>query len=59
METVDTILKRRSIRVYSDEVIDESILREGIKMGIKAPSAHNRQPWKFKILSTEEKNKVA
>lgn len=59
METVDTILKRRSIRMYSDEVIDENILKEGIKMGIKAPSAHNRQPWKFKILSTEEKNKVA
>lgn len=59
METCDAILKRRSIRMFKDEEINEDILLEGIKMGIKAPSAHNRQPWKFKILSKEEKDKVA
>lgn len=59
METCAAILKRRSIRMFKDEEVNKDILLEGIKMGIKAPSAHNRQPWKFKILSKEEKDKVA
>ena len=54
MELKDVILDRRSIRKYKSD-----ILLEGIKMGVKAPSAHNRQPWKFKLLSKEEKDKVA
>ncbi len=59
METCAAILKRRSIRMFKDEEVNKDILLEGIKMGIKAPSAHNRQPWEFKILSKEEKDKVA
>ncbi len=59
MEMKEVILKRRSIREFMEEVVDQNILIEGIKMGVKAPSAHNRQPWKFKILSTDEKNQVA
>ena len=59
MEICEAILKRRSIRMFKDKEVSKDILLEGIKMGIKAPSAHNRQPWKFKILSKEEKDKVA
>ncbi len=42
-----------------DNDVDDNILLDAIKMGTKAPSAHNRQPWKFKILSCEEKNQIA
>ena len=59
MELKDAILDRRSIRKYKSDIVREDILLEGIKMGVKAPSAHNRQPWKFKLLSKEEKDKVA
>lgn len=59
MEVKNAILGRRSIRKYSDEVVSLDVLEEGILMATKAPSAHNRQPWKFKILSKEEKDKVA
>ncbi len=59
MELKDVILDRRSIRKYKSDIVREDILLEGIKMGVKAPSAHNRQPWKFKLLSKEEKDKVA
>ncbi len=55
----DAINARRSIRKYTSELVDEEIIINGINAGIKAPSAHNRQPWKFKILTLEEKNKVA
>lgn len=55
----DAIDARRSIRKFTSELVDKELLISGIRAGIKAPSAHNRQPWKFKILSTEEKNRVA
>lgn len=59
MELKTVIEKRRSIRVFKDEKIDECILMDAIKYGIKAPSAHNRQPWVAKIVSDEEKNRIA
>ena len=59
MELQDVITSRRSIRKFDDRLVSEEIIMEGINHGIKAPSAHNRQPWKFKVLSLEEKNKVA
>lgn len=59
MDVVDVIKNRRSIRIFKKDVISEDILIEGIKYGIMAPSAHNRQPWKFKIVSTYEKDYIA
>lgn len=55
----DCIESRRSIRIFKDQLVDEKILLDGIMAGVKAPSAHNRQPWKFKILSASDKNAVA
>ena len=59
MELENAIRNRRSIRKYLDEEVDNKILFQAIEMGVKAPSAHNRQPWKFKILTKTEKNKIA
>lgn len=59
MELSKAISDRRSIRKYLDDEVSEEILIDAIKMGIKAPSAHNRQPWKFKVLSKNEKNMIA
>ncbi len=50
---------RRSIRMYLNKEVSNELLMDGINAGVLAPSAHNRQPWKFKILSTDEKNKIA
>lgn len=59
MKLVEAISTRRSIRKFKNIEIDTDILIEAIKYGTMAPSAHNRQPWKFKILTTEEKNHIA
>lgn len=59
MELNDVISKRRSIRIFKEDLVDEALLIEGLKYGVLAPSAHNRQPWKFKIVSLEEKNTIA
>ena len=59
MELRDVIESRRSIRKYTDELVDENIILEAIKYGIMAPSAHNRQPWKVKLIKGEDKDKIA
>ena len=59
MELRDVIESRRSIRKYTDELVDENVILEAIKYGIMAPSAHNRQPWKVKLIKGEDKDKIA
>jgi len=41
------IKDRRSLRKFSGQNIPDEVIREIIESGIKAPSAKNRQPWKF------------
>lgn len=55
----DVVLNRRSIRKYLDEDVSLDDLYKIIQFGIYAPSAHNRQPWKVKILKGDKKNLVA
>lgn len=59
MELNDAIASRRSIRKFKKESVGEDILIEGIKSAILAPSAHNRQPWKFYVVTEVEKNQIA
>lgn len=44
---MDSIEKRRSIRKYKLDKIEKSVIEEIVKAGILAPSAKNRQPWKY------------
>ncbi|MEM2876063.1 MAG: nitroreductase family protein [Candidatus Bathyarchaeia archaeon] len=55
METlVDVILSRRSIRHYIRKSIPEDALRIILESGRLAPSANNRQPWKFIVVTDDE-----
>ena len=46
---------RRSVRRYQDAPIPEVVLRRILQAAVWAPSAHNRQPWRFAVLTSEEK----
>ena len=59
MEFHTVLESRRSIRKFTPDKVSDDALLDGIKAAILAPSAHNRQPWKFKIVSREEKDKIA
>lgn len=50
----DTLLARRSIRRYQDRPIERAILRRLLECAVAAPSAHNRQPWRFVVLSAAD-----
>ncbi len=47
----DLIQTRRSIRRYTDAPIGEATLRRLLTAATSAPSAHNRQPWRFAVLT--------
>lgn len=53
-ETIETILNRRSVRVYSDEQIRQEDLELILKAGVYAPSACNSQPWHFTVVQNKE-----
>jgi F420 biosynthesis protein FbiB-like protein len=42
---------RRSIRRYEPRPIDPSTIEALLEAGTWAPSAHNRQPWRFAVLT--------
>ncbi|MFM2208190.1 MAG: hypothetical protein RL213_2165 [Bacteroidota bacterium] len=53
-DTLDTIFTRRSVRKYKPQLLERTILEKIIEAGRMAPSAMNRQPWSFYILTDHE-----
>ena len=47
MDVMEAIKKRRSIRAYQDKEVGEEKLNLVLEAGRLAPSASNRQEWKF------------
>ena len=45
---------RRSIRRYQAEPVPEQLIWELLQAATFAPSAHNRQPWRFVVVATDE-----
>jgi len=45
------IRSRRSVRRYEPEPVPPAVLRRVLEAGTWAPSAHNRQPWRFVVLT--------
>lgn len=42
--------RRRSIRRYTKAPVPDDIIKRVLEAAIEAPSAHNRQPWRFAVL---------
>ena len=55
MELKDVLLKRRSVRKFKEDKISEEIINELLIAGMSGPSACNRRPWEFYVVSNEEK----
>lgn len=58
MELIDAIQNRKSIRSYKNTEISNEIIEDLINCARLAPSAKNRQPWKFVVIKNEMKNKI-
>jgi nitroreductase len=50
METIKTIMTRRSVRQYSDKKVSDALVNKMLKAAMNAPSACNQQPWQFVVI---------
>jgi len=54
MALLDLILSRRSIRSYEDKDLPEEVLQQILEAGRQAPSAINRQPFRFIVVNDRD-----
>lgn len=52
---IDSIYQRRSIRKFREEEVPLELLNQILDAGRIAPSAKNRQPWKYIVFGNEQK----
>ena len=55
----DLIRGRRSVRRYQPDRVPDDLLHRLIEAATWAPSAHNRQPWRFVVLDSTAKARLA
>jgi F420 biosynthesis protein FbiB-like protein len=46
------LFQRRSLRRYTDTPVSHTLIEQILSAAVQAPSAHNRQPWRFAVLET-------
>jgi nitroreductase len=53
-DVLKNIYSRRSIRDYLPDDVPDDVIRELIRAGTYAPSAANKQPWRFVVIKNRE-----
>lgn len=48
----EAILRRRSVRRYRSDPVPRGVIMRLLEAATWAPSAHNRQPWRFVVVET-------
>lgn len=59
METLEAIRQRRSIRRFRDTPVPRDLVERVLDAAVLAPSAKNRQPWRFVVLEGDARLKLA
>ena len=54
MELQEAILKRRSIRKFKEDKVKEEDVNLILQMAMAGPSACNKKPWEFFVITNEE-----
>jgi nitroreductase len=55
MELKEVLLKRRSVRKFTEEPVTDEMIEELLHAAMSGPSACNRRPWAFYVVTNEEK----
>jgi coenzyme F420-0:L-glutamate ligase/coenzyme F420-1:gamma-L-glutamate ligase len=56
-EIINCITSRRTIRRYQSTPVPETLIEQILTAATWAPSAHNRQPWRFAVIQNEHQKK--
>ena len=54
MELKEALLKRRSVRKFTEQPVSEEMIEELLHAAMSGPSACNRKPWDFYVITNEE-----
>lgn len=58
MNTLDAIVGPRSIRFFKPDPVPTGLLETILSAATLAPSAMNRQPWRFVVFPSEKRAEV-
>jgi nitroreductase len=58
METYEAIMTRRSVPKTTSEELDRAVIERLLEAGVRAPTHHLTQPWRFVVLAGEERRKL-
>lgn len=52
MEPIEALIRsRRAIRRYQQKAVPQALIEQLLQTAVWSPSAHNRQPWRFAVLT--------
>lgn len=51
---IDNLMTRTSVRAYTDQPVEAGTVEQLLRAGMAAPTAANRQPWAFVVLTERE-----
>lgn len=54
MELREVLLKRRSVRKFTEEAVSEEHINELLHAAMSGPSACNKKPWEFYVITNPE-----
>lgn len=54
MELKEALLKRRSVRKFTEEAVSEEHINELLHAAMSGPSACNKKPWEFYVVSNKD-----
>ncbi len=54
MELKEVLLKRRSVRKFTEEPVSSEQIEELLHAAMSGPSACNKQPWEFYVVTNKE-----
>lgn len=58
MDIIEAIKKRKSVRDFKNDLVQQSVIREILETACSAPSAMNTQPWEFTVITKDVLNSV-
>ena len=54
MEVKEALLKRRSVRKFTEEPVSEELIDELLHAAMSGPSACNKRPWEFYVVTNPD-----
>lgn len=55
MELKEVLLKRRSVRKFTEEAVSQDMIEELLHAAMSGPSACNKKPWEFYVITNPQK----